>query len=235
VLGLTQAYAIQPEDITPANDMAANPGGAQPGATARQRLQGQRLGGLAFLPNAMRSMGQDLLEPPSVKGWDGGERWINTSTLLARINFANYMSQSRLAFGGQFAQAVSFVRENNFNGASWVDYLAETLGPLPLTPQTRQTLIEFANGAGETETVAQEPQPMPAGPYAYARGRRRAARLAATGGVNGGFGGALRKKKGNNKRGANGALAPIAGPPGLEGRLRAVIPLIMATPEYQVC
>jgi hypothetical protein len=41
--------------------------------------------------NSMRQMGQILLAPPSVKGWDGGRAWINTSTLLFRYNFANYL------------------------------------------------------------------------------------------------------------------------------------------------
>jgi uncharacterized protein (DUF1800 family) len=31
-----------------------------------------------------RQLGQDLLAPPNVKGWPGGEAWINASTLLAR-------------------------------------------------------------------------------------------------------------------------------------------------------
>src|SRR5207253_5182394 len=41
--------------------------------------------------NAMHEMGQILFAPPSVKGWDGGRAWINTSTLLFRYNFANYL------------------------------------------------------------------------------------------------------------------------------------------------
>lgn len=41
--------------------------------------------------NAMRQMGQILFAPPNVKGWDGGKAWINTSTLLFRYNFANYL------------------------------------------------------------------------------------------------------------------------------------------------
>jgi uncharacterized protein (DUF1800 family) len=41
--------------------------------------------------NAMRQMGQILLAPPNVKGWDGGKAWISTSTLLFRYNFANYL------------------------------------------------------------------------------------------------------------------------------------------------
>ncbi len=40
---------------------------------------------------AMRALGQDLLFPPNVKGWDGGEAWINTNTLLMRYNLARYL------------------------------------------------------------------------------------------------------------------------------------------------
>ncbi len=36
----------------------------------------------------MVSMGQELFQPPNVKGWDGGRAWINSSTLLVRYNFA---------------------------------------------------------------------------------------------------------------------------------------------------
>jgi hypothetical protein len=36
-------------------------------------------------------MGQDLFQPPNVKGWDGGRTWINTSTLFVRQNVAIYL------------------------------------------------------------------------------------------------------------------------------------------------
>jgi hypothetical protein len=35
-----------------------------------------------------RTLGQELLAPPNVKGWDGGLSWITTNTLLARYNQA---------------------------------------------------------------------------------------------------------------------------------------------------
>ena len=38
---------------------------------------------------ALRRMNQVLFYPPNVKGWAGGNAWINTSTVLARENFAN--------------------------------------------------------------------------------------------------------------------------------------------------
>ncbi|MCL6555290.1 MAG: DUF1800 domain-containing protein [Burkholderiales bacterium] len=37
-----------------------------------------------LLAVAGRSLGQDLFAPPNVKGWPGGEAWINSTTLLAR-------------------------------------------------------------------------------------------------------------------------------------------------------
>src|SRR5437868_11443384 len=42
---------------------------------------------------AMAPMGQVLFYPPNVAGWPGGSSWINSSTLLNRINFANAAAQ----------------------------------------------------------------------------------------------------------------------------------------------
>ncbi len=43
------------------------------------------------MQGALAQMGQLLLAPPNVKGWDGGKSWISTSTLLFRYNFAGYL------------------------------------------------------------------------------------------------------------------------------------------------
>ncbi len=40
------------------------------------------------LHQAASQMGQRLLEPPSVKGWEGHRRWINSATMLVRMNAA---------------------------------------------------------------------------------------------------------------------------------------------------
>ncbi|MFM7102744.1 MAG: DUF1800 family protein, partial [Verrucomicrobiota bacterium] len=42
----------------------------------------------AVCSNVLRLLGQELFNPPNVKGWDGGAAWINTNTLLARHNLA---------------------------------------------------------------------------------------------------------------------------------------------------
>lgn len=36
---------------------------------------------------ALAGMGQNLFSPPNVRGWPGGDAWINTNTLLARKRF----------------------------------------------------------------------------------------------------------------------------------------------------
>lgn len=35
----------------------------------------------------LRNLGQDLFAPPNVRGWPGGDAWINSTTLLARRQF----------------------------------------------------------------------------------------------------------------------------------------------------
>lgn len=46
---------------------------------------------LGTLSDGMRAMGQELFDPPSVAGWDGGRSWINTSTLFTRQNLCTYL------------------------------------------------------------------------------------------------------------------------------------------------
>ncbi len=51
---------------------------------------------MSILTEAMDSMGQSMFMPPSVKGWDGGRSWINTSTLFVRQNTLVYMLTGHL-------------------------------------------------------------------------------------------------------------------------------------------
>ncbi len=37
----------------------------------------------------LNNMGQELFTPPSVKGWDGEKKWINSLTWMSRLSFAN--------------------------------------------------------------------------------------------------------------------------------------------------
>lgn len=54
---------------------------------------------LSILNDALDLMGQNLLYPPSVKGWDGGRSWINTSTFYVRQNILAYLLTGKKPIG----------------------------------------------------------------------------------------------------------------------------------------
>ena len=43
---------------------------------------------------ALRQLGQDVFTPPNVKGWPGGEAWINSTTLLARKQLLDRLTRA---------------------------------------------------------------------------------------------------------------------------------------------
>jgi uncharacterized protein (DUF1800 family) len=47
---------------------------------------------LRFITESMAAMGQRLLYPPNVAGWDGGSAWVNSATMVERIKFAEIFS-----------------------------------------------------------------------------------------------------------------------------------------------
>lgn len=47
------------------------------------------------LQDPLKLMGQDVMDPPNVKGWDGGPAWINTTTLALRQNLHTFMLEGK--------------------------------------------------------------------------------------------------------------------------------------------
>ncbi len=60
----------------------------------------------------LRNLGQDLFAPPNVRGWPGGETWINSTTLLARKQFVD-----RLLRAEEMPPARRVLREELGKGA----------------------------------------------------------------------------------------------------------------------
>jgi uncharacterized protein (DUF1800 family) len=55
---------------------------------------------------AAAAMGQNLFSPPNVKGWPGGQAWINTSTLLARKAFLDRLFRADDAGGNMTTESL---------------------------------------------------------------------------------------------------------------------------------
>jgi uncharacterized protein (DUF1800 family) len=77
------------------------------GVAVARRLPGDRKAPGWLVAFAADGMGQSLLAPPNVRGWEGGDAWMTSSSLLARGNLALAMSDgfdarsaSTLGLGG---------------------------------------------------------------------------------------------------------------------------------------
>jgi hypothetical protein len=92
-------------------------------------------------------MGQDLLNPPSVEGWHTGTEWINSGSLMRRINFTADMVGDTSRPGIQ-----SFHRRLEEQGSlppdGFVDTCLDLMGPLEVDRETRQELIDHAGNGG---------------------------------------------------------------------------------------
>lgn len=106
---------------------------------------------LVELAQGVANLGQALFQPPNVKGWDGGRAWINSSTVLGRINLVGrVLSASETQFapsGGEDLVAVA-----KSAGArtpdKLVDWLLELLVAVPISQEARGALLDLAQDDG---------------------------------------------------------------------------------------
>ncbi len=54
-----------------------------------------------IVTNLLRRLGQDLLDPPNVKGWAGATAWVTTQTMAIRDNFLHKIARGLRMNGGK--------------------------------------------------------------------------------------------------------------------------------------
>ena len=97
-------------------------------------------------------MGQYLINPPSVEGWHTGKEWINSGSLMNRVNFvADYVCRPDLP-GNR--RNVDWIVQQSANGGSMspedlVERCMELMGPLEVSPVVRDNLVAEAAADGE--------------------------------------------------------------------------------------
>ncbi|QHE92825.1 DUF1800 family protein [Pandoraea fibrosis] len=87
-----------------------------------------------MLAQQMRVLGQDLFRPPNVKGWPGGDAWIDSTTLLARKQFVERMFRA--------------TENANAGGPSTMS------SSLSATPGVQRTALRSATATAMPRTVA---------------------------------------------------------------------------------
>jgi uncharacterized protein (DUF1800 family) len=96
---------------------------------------------------ALRTLGQELFEPPNVKGWEGGRSWIGASTFLARCNLAGqlFLKGDHARKPDPSALAPKTIRNN---APALCDHLAARLLAVRVNAETRSALISAAMERG---------------------------------------------------------------------------------------
>ena len=103
-----------------------------------------------------RYMNQDLLNPPSVEGWHTGREWIDSGSMVERINFVADNLGDPAHPGVRSIVDTLLAREPDAQGI--VDGCLELLGCLRLRQDNREALVAQAQQAltagNDTESVA---------------------------------------------------------------------------------
>ncbi len=106
-----------------------------------------RIGSTA-LADALSSLGQNVFYPPSVKGWDGGQTWLNGQTLLYRQNLALALTSTEdNRFGRRTDPAVLVRKYGKQSASEEVEFLLQLFlqGDVPAASRTR--LLEYQQKA----------------------------------------------------------------------------------------
>ena len=104
----------------------------------------------------IRYMGQDLMNPPTVEGWHTGREWIDSGTLVERINFTADAVGNTSHPGIQSIIQRLGAQGPTITAEQLVDGCLDMLGAYVLADVTRNELLALANADGDLRTGTQE-------------------------------------------------------------------------------
>jgi len=116
------------------------------------RMTGDHYGeikpGLFEIGQEPKYMGMDLMNPPTVEGWHTGHEWIDSGTLVERINFAaSYLGQTDLPGVKDMVRRLAS-RGATLSPEAFVDGCIDLVGCLNITAETRGELVAHAQRGG---------------------------------------------------------------------------------------
>jgi len=99
-------------------------------------------------------MGQYLNNPPSVEGWHEGTDWLDTGTLVERVNFATQqMGDSKKPGVQAMISNIASSAEDGISPERLVGECLDQMGALSVSEDTRRVLIDFASMGGGSAIV----------------------------------------------------------------------------------
>ncbi len=102
-------------------------------------------------------MGQALMNPPSVEGWHEGAEWINSGSLVERVNFAaDELSDVEKPGVRAIIDRLASQNGGVFSPEHLVDSCLDLMGPIDVSEETRATLVEQAAKQGDLSLKGHE-------------------------------------------------------------------------------
>jgi uncharacterized protein (DUF1800 family) len=104
------------------------------------------------LANQTFYMGQGLLVPPTVEGWHEGVEWIDSGSLVERLNFiASEVSNTENPGVRAIIERLASIGDGVLSPDALVDGCLELMGPVEVSDDTRTALRAFAHKQGECD------------------------------------------------------------------------------------
>ena len=114
--------------------------------------------GIEKVSNNMLYMGQGLLQPPTVEGWHEGAEWIDSGSLVERVNFAGKELADVNSPGVRFIiNRLASDNDGVLTPAELADGCVDLLGPIEVSDETRSVLVNYASRNGDLDLRDREP------------------------------------------------------------------------------
>jgi uncharacterized protein (DUF1800 family) len=103
-------------------------------------------------------MGQTLFQPPSVEGWHEGMEWIDSGALVERVNFVGKeLSNVKNPGLRRIIDRLTSEGNGNFTPEELVDRCLDLLGPVPVSEDSRASLVDYASREGVLHLGGHQP------------------------------------------------------------------------------
>jgi uncharacterized protein (DUF1800 family) len=99
----------------------------------------------------LAALGQDLLRPPTVKGWLGGRYWLNPAALMGRVNLAAALLTPGGAYGAGLDPHAVAQRHGHSDPVAAAKFLVDLLLGGDVPAQVQERLAERAAASGASD------------------------------------------------------------------------------------
>ena len=108
--------------------------------------------GIERVSNNMLYMGQGLLQPPTVEGWHEGTEWIDSGSLVERVNFAaKELSDVSSPGVRSIIDRLAATGNGILTPSQFADGCVDLLGPMDVREDTREVLVDYASRQGDLD------------------------------------------------------------------------------------